>query len=352
MNRLKITISLFLIFFYCLMPILADNQFEFEDSLETIKSKYKGQCIFTKEYEDSQWLWIKRLECKNYQYKRVNTKLIFEFSSNKLVRVHIVSIDINNFFLIRNRNNLLVSKTGVQFPNKIKGYSKSLLKDRVHHYGNNETLSYFYYNNNWEWELVFEDSDYMKDEQQKQEEQVEGYQEKGLKGWANFKFDDSVNKVKENLEGLCTRLGIDNKKYLSGKKIMTCKQFPFAKKKIDLNLVFKDIKFVEAELHLKASDYDILLPLLKKKYGKPFQEAINTIDHYPFIYFAKLNILMTFQDKSEQDSEKQLILKYSKEGYFDDSKPVPVIQPKKKKKSARPPKKKEVKEKDVIYDYL
>ncbi|MBT4287810.1 MAG: hypothetical protein HOD92_10770 [Deltaproteobacteria bacterium] len=352
MIYIKKTISSFLIFFYWLMPVFADNQFEFEDSLETIKSKYKGQCVFTKEYEDSQWLWIKKLECKNYKYKRVNTKLVFEFSADKLVRVHIVSIDINNFFLIRNRNNLLVSKTGLQFPNKIKGYSKPLLEDRIHHYENNKTLTYFYYNSNWEWNLVFEDPDYMKEEQQKQKEQVESYQGKGLKGWANFNFNDSVNKVKENLEGLCTTLGIDNKKYLSGKKIMTCKQFPFAKKKIDLTLIFKDSKFVEAELNLNASDYDILLPLLKKKYGKPFQEAINTIDHFPFIYFTKLNILMTFQSKTEQDSEKQLILRYSKEGYFDDSKPIPVLQPKIKKKSSIPPKKKEVKEKDVIYDYL
>jgi hypothetical protein len=349
---IKTILSFYLISFYSLAIGFAFNQFEFEDSPETIKLKYQDQCIFTKQFDDFQWLWGKKLACKNYKYKRVNTKLIFEFSSNKLVRVHIASVDIKNFFLIREKNNLLVSKTGIQFGNKIKGYNNSLLEDRVHKYENNKTLTYFYYKNNWEWDIVFEDPDYIKEEQQKQKVQIDSYKDKGLKGWANFKFDDSVSKVKENLEGLCSELEIDNKKYLSGKKIMNCKQFPFAKEKIDLDLIFKDSKFVEAILHLNRKDYDKLLRLLKKKYGKPYQEAFDTKDHFPFIYFTRFNILLTFQSKPQQDNEKQLILKYSKAGYFDDSEPIPVIQPKLKPKSSTPTKKKEADKEDIIYDYL
>lgn len=349
---IKTILSFSLILFGSLLTGFAFNQFEFEDSPETITSKYQDQCTFTKQFDDFQWLWIKKLECKNFKYKRVNTKLIFEFSTNKLVRVHIVSIDIKNFFLIREKSNLLVSKKRNQFGSKIKGYNNSLLEDRIHKYGDHKTLTYFYYKNNWEWDLVFEDPDYVEEERQKQKEQLENYKDKGLKGWANFNFDDTVNRVKENLEGLCAELEIDNKKYLSGKKIMNCKQFPFAKEKINLDLVFKDLKFVEAILHLNSQNYKKLLPLLKRKYGKPYQEAFETMDHYPFIYFSRFNILMTFQSKLQSDHEKQLILKYSKVGYFDDSKPIPVIQPKLKPKSTKPTKKKETKQKDIVYDYL
>jgi len=306
--------------------VYASLEYDFGDSPTVVKNRFHNQCSFSTLKTNSQWSWVKTLECTGYKFQRVLTKLIFEFSDNKLSRVYIVSIDIPNYFLIRSKNNLLIEKASVTGEkNKSNPYRISLFSDRVHRYENGHVLTYFYYQGKWEWELKMETSGYAEEETEKKRKQLEDEAGKGLSGWANFKFDDEVAKMKENLEGLCTSIEIDNRTYLKGKKVMICSDFPFIGKKITLNLVFLDARFVEAILDLAAKDYYTLLPLLKKKYGMPYQEGIETADHYPFIFFTKANITLGYDSGETQKPEPQVQLRYSKEGYFDNSKPIPTI---------------------------
>ncbi|PCI30421.1 MAG: hypothetical protein COB67_01885 [SAR324 cluster bacterium] len=289
--------------------------FKFGDNpgeIQSIGSKY---CQFNQLNQDTRWFWKSTLNCTGFSFKGVNTNLYFEFFDDELVKVIILSKEIPNYFLIRQRDRaLLIPMRPVTGKNQVRNLADDLIfRDQVHQMDTGQKLTQFFYKRSWEWEMIFEDSDYQEINQEKMEDQLDEEEEAGLKGWKEFKFDTPLAKIRKQLEGLCNRLQIEVSAEVIGRKNLRCYEFPFIGQKVTMLFSFTDDKMAQIKFLFPASYYQKLLPLLKRKYGIPYTELDQNELYYPYIKFPKVWVTLAHAPQKPQ----QVYLRYQKEGFRD-----------------------------------
>lgn len=292
------------------------REFRFGDSLDTVRKTGEKLCSFGEVTRHSRWPWRTSIDCRGFAFKRnISALLYFQFAEDKLVRIHVVSTEIPNYFLIRYpEHNYLLPKVRAKSTDAAPNLAdRLLLEDKVHKLADEYTYLTFYYEGNWEWEYIYQQKNYPRDEAQRVRELLEEESEAGVKGWNKFKFDDSQEMIKDKLEGMCSALTVESG---SGVEYIKCADFVFLDTKIEIFFFFQGSGLVKIELKLPNDWYEQLLLALKKKYTLPYLELVENPLYYPSIEFPKASVVLAY--KSDPGSGKVwLTLKYLKKGYTD-----------------------------------
>jgi hypothetical protein len=325
--------------------------FAYGDSPEQVREKASGKCRTLPIETDNRWRWRSQMKCENLVYKKVRTTVYFQFSHQELSRVVVISKNIPNYFLIRNpRNTYLLPRqqSGASDQAETNLQDKLIFRDKVHYQSPDQKLTYFFYKGNWEWELLFEQSGYHKKERQEIRAQLEKESGKGGKGWKVFQFNNSPREIRGKLEGICSKINLDEKRIFQGIKTLKCRGFSFLDQKISVYFKFYEEKLTTINLVLNPSFYKTVLPLIKKKYGTPYVEFKADADYYPYILFPQDSITLHHKVLSDTvDQGVKLILQYVRKGYVD-----PVVQ-KQIQEKTRPEKLKKIKTRsEIIMDNL
>ncbi|MBU3918109.1 hypothetical protein KKA14_21475 [bacterium] len=292
--------------------------FEFGDSVEMTLNKGKELCRFGEMKKDTRWLWKSYLDCSGFKFKEgIHAKLFFQFSDDQLVKIYVVSKDINDYFLIRYpEHNYLVPLVEKMPDKRMKNLADELLfQDKIHILGNEYRYLTFYYKGGWEWEYLYEKRRNKEDEKKRKQKQLENEVGGGLTGWSGFNFDDTSEMVKQKLNGMCSSIKVS----LEGQKggSIRCNDFEFFEKKIIVMFGIADGKLVTIELKLEQDWYQVLVPLLKKKYGLPYVELTKNELYFPYLEFPKVNLVLSHFRDSLEENKVQVSLKYRKEGFLD-----------------------------------
>jgi hypothetical protein len=190
-------------------------------------------------------------------------------------------------------------------------------KDNVHYLKGVYRYTTFFYNNRWEWEYLFEEDTFLRDERKRKEERLRKEREAGLSGWSKFKFGETTGKIKEKIRGMCSTMKV--KMGTNKRETIRCDRFSFMDRKIDLLFTFSESTLVKIELLLDKSQYQLLLGLLKRKYGPPYRELGENELYYPSIEFPEKNIALYYSKTVSSKTDVGLVLRYTKEGYSDTS---------------------------------
>jgi len=314
---------LFWLFLICLLgsKVLAVdgfNEFQFGDKPDTVIESGTKKCDFGRITVDSRWIWKSYLSCKNYDFKEgIKATIHFEFSNDELRRIYVVSVDMKDYFLIRypRYDFLIPIQRDVEKKPLINLADELMVKDKVHKIDKGYKYITFFHKNSWQWEFVFEDYRYIKKDLGKEEDQLEEEAEKGLPNWNDFLFDDDDETIKKKLEGFCS--STKTVAALNKRKVIHCSEFPFMEKKIEVLFSFVNNKLINVELQFEPSWYENLLPLLKRKYGRPYSELEKNNHFYPYIDFPEKNILLIHRIPTTLKKEAVVALIYYKEGYLD-----------------------------------
>ncbi len=316
-NVLVVTV-LILFFSSSSFAVSGFREFKFGDSVETVKKKGEKLCRFGKATKDTRWFWKFHIECSDFKFKRgIKTKLFFQFSEDELVRIRVVSKDIEDYLLVRHpRFRYLVPLPRDESLNTAVNLADELMiKDKVHLIDKGYRYTTFFHDGAWEWEFTYELADFQEEENTREQDQLEEEEEKGLPGWKKFNFSDSHETIKEKVEGLCSssKTSID----AHGSRVLICHDFHFMDEKIDLLFIFESGMLVKMELRLEKKWYEVLLPMLKQKYGQPFVELGKNKLYFPYIEFPKVGIVLSHRVEESSNKTVWISLKYLKEGYID-----------------------------------
>ncbi len=310
---------IFLVFFLMVSNAFAADGyrfFKFDDSSETILKKGKKACQFGKVKKDTRWPWKSYLDCSGFRFKKgIYAKLFFHFTNDRLVKIYVVSKEIENYFLIRYPEHSYLVPLVEDNPGKqMKNLSdKLILQDNVHVLGKEYQYLTFFYKGSWEWEYLYEMDRNKRREKERRQKQMRDEEGKGLTGWSGFYFDDTSELVKQKLDGMCSSIKVSMEGQKKG--MIRCNDFEFLEKKITVMFNIMNEKLVTIELKLEQDWYDALVPILKKKYGRPYAELTRNELYFPYLEFPKVNlVLFHFRDSLDK---VWVSLKYFKEGYFD-----------------------------------
>jgi hypothetical protein len=311
------------------------REFRFGDSLDTIKNTGQRLCSFGEVTKHSRWPWRTLIDCKGYRFKKdTPVALYFQFADDKLVKIHVVSRDIPNYYLIRYPEfNYLFPKINQSLSASSSNLADRLLfKDKVHQLADEYRYLTFYHEGKWEWEYIYQHKSYVHDEERRVRNLLEEEAEAGVKGWNKFKFNDSQEAIKDKLVGMCSALAVESG---SGVESIKCGDFIFLDTKIEVYFIFETSGLVKIELKLPTDWYDQLSPMLKKKYGLPYLELTNNTLYYPSIEFPEASVVLAYKNGPNAAHGVWLTLKYIKKGYAD--KDQVSIQKKESKKSDTTP---------------
>ncbi len=317
--------------------------FSFGDSPTEIKSNGNPFCTFNSLKKDTRWFWKSYLYCTDYNYKGVHTKLFFEFFDDELVKIYVVSKDIKDYFLVRHpQEGFLIPLEKGDKTSKASNLADDLIfRDKEYLVAPGQKLSHFFFDNKWEWEISFEDSDYESTNSDKMESQLEDEQEKGLDGWNNFKFDTPLEEIKSLLQSQCSKIEMQISPNVVGRRNFICSEYLFIQQKIQVIFSFVEDKLVQIKLLFPYENYDTYSPLLKKKYGVPYTELEKNKIYHPFIDFPQTGVTLAHDPLDP----KHIYLRYQKEGFVDKDE---LMQVEKKKKALKKSKSKD----EVIIDNL
>ncbi len=321
--KLFFIFSLTLLLFINVFAVDGFREFAFGDDTKTVMEKGRRLCRFGEVQKDTRWKWKTYLSCTSYQFKKeTRVKLFFHFSDDKLVKIYVVSKDIDNYFLIRYpEHNYLVPLIDPKLKKRTANLvDKLVLQDKVHTLGKEYQYTTFFYQGKWEWEYLYEDPRNKKRELKKREVQLKEEAEGGVKGWKKFNFNESDETIKEKLKGMCSSISVFS--VGQDKENLICHEFTFTEKKIDLIFLFYNAGLVKIELKLEQEWYQKLLPLLKRKYGKPYVELTQNMLYFPYIEFTKANVVLSYKRNESKNRESWVSLKYLREGYLDGSTPL------------------------------
>lgn len=290
------------------------REFRFGDSAATTLRRGEGLCQFSETKQHTRWNWITELECADYPFKRnVSAKILFEFAEDELVKIFVISKNIQNYLLTRYpTHSYLVPINGDDRKKDVNLAEQRLFRDKVHQLGDEYRYTTFFHEGNWEWEYYYEKGGHQKQESSRRKKQLEKEQEQGVEGWKKFIFGDSTSTIKEKLQGMCTSVEV-----VSGgnrNEMLTCHEFSFLEKKIPVMFYFQSDVLVKIELSLDRSLFPTLLPLMKKKYGTPYLELEKNQRYYPYIEFPASNVVLVHNKKGGKVS---LVLKYLHKNYRD-----------------------------------
>ncbi|MCP4757221.1 MAG: hypothetical protein GY866_40680 [Proteobacteria bacterium] len=319
MKRIVVLSVLFMLVISKGFAVDGFRDFEFGDTSDTVFEKGSKLCRFGKLKSDTRWPWKSYLSCSDFVFKKkVKATLYFQFSDDDLARIYVVSKDIDNYFLIRHsRKDRLLPLSRPKSRRSVENLADDLIvQDQVHVLENEYRYTTFFHEGTWEWEFVYADTDAIRKDRIKEQEQLEEEVDKGVKGWRKFVFDDSDETIKEKLEGICSQTKLFSG--IQARKNIYCSSFPFMEKKIDVLFGFVEDKLVKIELKLQLDWYKRLLPLLKKKYGQPYTELPDNKFYFPYIEFPEDNILMSHKVEELSPDKVWVSLKYLNAGFIDD----------------------------------
>lgn len=308
------------------------NEFEFDDTIEQVQETAMGKCTIGQVHKSTRWGWKTFLDCNGYKFKKgVNVYLLFEFADGNLTRIYAVSKKIDDYLSFRYPHqyyNYLLPMKNVNSQHGSSNLADQLIyMDKVHQLGDQYIYTTFFHKGKWEWEFRYERSNHKKVEKRFKVEQLEDEQEKGVRKWNSFTFDDTYDRVQKEIEGLCSETKITSD--LDTKKYIDCLDFTFIGEKVKIRFGFIQLKLVKVELELKRKWYGILLPILKKKYDFPYTELKENRLYYPYIEFPDKNVKLFH--RLENNSETVFVsLRYLKEGVEDTDQYKNIEKPKKK----------------------